>query len=285
MNSPTKDLSNETTDMVDRNNYVFGRSLPLQLKVHEIRKSIGSSEGRTCLDIGASNCMVSYYLRREGENWHTAVSGGKEAECFWEALEENVHEMEDGHLPFNEKMFDVVVIDNYLEKIEKPHEFVAECHKTLNPDGRLIIHSRHAKRAGITRLVDKALGLSPERRGLRRPGFTEPDLFRILKTGFDVHQVRSYSRFFVSMIESIVECGELRAQKKTGREQHAFPTRLYKAAGICYKVAYQLDLLLFLTRGHYLVATAKRRGWRTREAPILSDGRSIAEAVVSKAAR
>ncbi len=271
--------------MVERENYIFMRSLPLQMKVYELRKAIGSVEGGACLDTGASNCMVSYHLRREGEDWHTVVSGRERKECLSEALEENVHEMEDGHLPFNEKIFDVVVIDNYLEKIENPREFVAECHKALNPDGRLIIHARHAKKAGLTQLIDKALGMSPEKRGLQRNGFTEPELFSILKTGFDVHLVRSYSRFFVSMIESIVAFCELRAQKKKGGESPAFPDRLYKVAGICYKVAYQLDFLLFLTRGHYLIATAKRRGWRPREAPILSDGRSIAEAVVSKTLR
>ncbi len=285
MNLSTQDQNTETSAILERENYIFMRSLPLQLKVHELRKAIGSVEGGACLDTGASNCMVSYHLRRKGEDWHTVVPGREKAECFKEALEENVHEMEDGHLPFTEKMFDVVVIDDYLEKIENPHEFVAECHKVLNPDGRLIIHARHAKRAGLTRLVDKVLGLSPERRGLQRIGFTEPELFGILKTGFDVHQVRSYSRFFVSLLESIVAFGELRARKKKGGDGPGFPVRLYKTAGICYKVAYQLDFLLFLTRGHYLIATAKRRGWRTREAPILSDGRSIAEAVVSKTLR
>jgi hypothetical protein len=49
-----------------------------------------------------------------------------------------------------------------------------------------------------------------------------------------------------------------------------------------FGLAYQLDFLLFFSRGNYLIANAKRRAWLPRKTPVLSDGRSITEAVLSK---
>ncbi|MGQ9663098.1 MAG: hypothetical protein ACUVWX_12290 [Kiritimatiellia bacterium] len=60
--------------------------------------------------------------------------------------------------------------------------------------------------------------------------------------------------------------------------------RLFLGA-VLYTLAYQLDLLLFFTRGYYMVASAKRRAWRPRTAPVLSDGRSLSEVVLVRAPR
>ena len=48
------------------------------------------------------------------------------------------------------------------------------------------------------------LGLTFEKQGRVRPGYTESALFNILKDGFDVHHVRSYSRFFVEFVDAWV---------------------------------------------------------------------------------
>lgn len=280
MNSE-REPGNSTDQSVEWDSYVFKRSLPLQMRVHEIKRAIGSSENLVCMDVGSPNCMVSYYLRQDGGEWYTAVESGKGGR-FTEALDRNVHEIHDQSLPFENKMFDIVVVNNYLERVQDVESFVGECHRVLKPDGRLIVHAAHAKRGGLIRLLDKTLGLSAERRGRARMGFTESELFHILKTGFDVHWVRSYSRFFTALVEDVVAFGDIRSRRGGSQER---PERLHRVAGLCYRIAFQLDFLLFLTRGYCLIANAKRRSWRPREAPVLSDGRSIAEAVVSKAAR
>jgi hypothetical protein len=55
--------------------------------------------------------------------------------------------------------------------------------------------------------------------------------------------------------------------------------------GILYRLFYQLDLLLFFTKGHRMLAVAHRRAWRRRDTPVLVDGRTLSEAVLSKAGR
>jgi hypothetical protein len=114
-----------------------------------------------------------------------------------------------------------------------------------------------------------------------RPGYSESDLFRILKNGFDVHHMRSYSRFFLEFTDTIAQFLVRRArQSAEGTEKERLAT--YSTFHVLYGLAFQLDMLLFFTRGHHLIALAKRRAWRPRNAPVLVDGRSISEAVLSK---
>lgn len=282
MNGFFENGRNIAEDELNREQHIFKNSLPLQIRVHEIKRAMGDISQATCLDIGTPNCIVSYHLRKEGGVWHTAVSGSYKASCFASALDGNVHEIMESKLPFNNKTFDFVVVNDFLERTEDHDKFVSECHRILKPEGKLVIHAHHAKRSGLNSVFSALMGLSARKRGLVRYGYTESQLFAILKSGFDVQFVRSYSRFFVTLIETLEEKAQLKAARAGDGQDH-FPYRLYAVLGFFYRIAFQVDFLLFLTKGYYLIATAKRRGWRSREAPVLADGRSIAEAVVSAA--
>ena len=96
--------------------------------------------------------------------------------------------------------------------------------------------------------------------------------------------MRSYSRFFVQLI-NIITLFMARGLETRGPAAERKLMRIYSVMGPFYRIAYQLDMLLFFTRGYALVAVAKRRAWCPRNAPILNDGRSISEAVLSKALR
>jgi SAM-dependent methyltransferase len=196
--------------------------------------------------------------------------------------EEDVGVLSGEELPFEKKMFDAVVIVDFLERVRSDELFIEECHKVLKPDGRLILNVARVKPYSFVGLLRRMLGLTFEGRGLARPGYTETDLFRILKDGFDVHNMRSYSRFFVELTHTFVQFAESRGGTGDGREKGG--RRLYTVANVFYRVAFQLDMLLFFTRGFSLIASAKRRGWRPRKTPVLVDGRSITEAVLSRAA-
>ena len=123
-------------------------------------------------------------------------------------------------------------------------------------------------------------GVGPEARGWVRPGYTESQLFGILKHGFDVHQMRSYGKVLVETTDTISRALSARAASKENSE--ASLRRIAAVSGVILRIAYQMDMLLFLGRGFKLIVTAKRRTWRPRNAPILVDGRSISEAVLSR---
>jgi SAM-dependent methyltransferase len=186
-------------------------------------------------------------------------------------------------LPFKEKTFDAVVILGSLEDIHTDEAFIEECHRVLKTDGRLVINVPHIKDWSLINILRTVLGLTPEKRGMVRPGYTETDLFRLLKNGFDVHHMRSYSRFFLELADT-VSLFLVGRPGKGGEGEDKKRLRVYSMFSPLYWLAFQLDILLFFTRGHHLIALAKRRSWRPRNAPVLVDGRSISEAVLTKPA-
>ena len=262
---------------------MFKKSMPMQIKMHETLRSLGSTEGENGLDIGADNGMMSYHLRKRGGNWNTVVTSAAAAQSVRDVVKDNVYVLDKMALPFKEKTFDAVVILGNLENIQADDAFIEECHRVLKTDGRLILNVPHVKDWSLINILRAVLGLTPEKRGMVRAGYSESQLFGILKHGFDVHNMRSFSRFFLEFTDTVAQFLAGRPGKGVeGVEKRRL--KIYSVFSPLYWLAFQLDMLLFFTRGHHLIALAKRRAWRPRHAPVLVDGRSISEAVLTKPA-
>jgi len=260
---------------------VFQNTLPLQMCLEEVGRMIGSTDGLACLEIGTENGIFSRQLRRLGGTWQSVAANASLATSIATVLEDDVHVIDGNRLPFKRKLFDLVVVINFLERFEDDIAFIEECHKVLKPEGRLVVTTVRLGHWAPARGIRRVLGLTHENRGLARSGYTEPELFRVLKSGFDVHAVRPYSRFFVEATEAVLQ----RLTESNDPESAAADKgrrRRYRVAGFCYSIASQLDFLLLFSKGYRQIAIAKRRGWRPRKAPILVDGRSITEAVLSR---
>jgi len=268
---------------MDTGIFQFRHSVPLRVSLHETIKIAGSTAGLTCLDIGSPNGALSAFLRKQGGRWHSAVLTEEAEASVGAATEENVHRLVDRTMPFKRKSFDLVIIFDGLEGFHADEAFIEECHRILKPDGRLIVNVHHDKPVSMVRGLRSMLSTVRESPALVYAGYTESQLFSILKHGFDVHSMRSYSRFFVEFIHCIVTF-LMDSIPRDLPEADRKIRRIYLVASPFYWLASQLDLLIFFTRGHSLVASAQRRAWRPRNAPILVDGRSITEAVLSKAA-
>jgi len=257
---------------------LFRHALPCQLTLEEVARGLGAADGLRCLNVGDEAGLYAYHLRRRGGSWATAVLNEQEAVPARE-LVDDVYVMRDGRLPFEDKSFDRVVLINQLEAVNDDDLLVEECHRILNVDGKLIVNARNRKSWTFLSTLERTIGATAERRGLARPGYTETQLFNILKHGFDVSQMRTYTRFWVQFVRTLSR-GALHVP--LDGEALARLTRREALASPFYRLAYQLDLLLFSSRGFYLVCTARRRAWLPRKTPVLSDGRSISEAVLSR---
>jgi SAM-dependent methyltransferase len=271
-----------STPSVEEQAYLFRKSVPHQVRLQELVRALGDCEGLTCLEVGPDNGVFSLKMRKHGGAWQTVVWDEAVATSIGAVLGEKVHLFADGGLPFKKKLFDVVVVMDFLERFRDDTAFIEECHKVLKPDGRLVVIVNRIGSWRPIASVRGALGLTPQKRGFVRAGYTESELFRVLKSGFDVHVVRPYSRFFVELTEAVVTrlVERLRAGGEANRSRIA---RTYAVGSIFYHIAFHLDGLLVFSRGYYFVASAKRRAWRPRNAPVLVDGRSISEAVLSRA--
>ncbi len=272
---------------------LFSKSLLKQAKLREIVGLLGSTEGQTCLDIGGDNGVISYHLRKRGGTWTSVDMSEKAVESIRRLVGDRVELLAGPKLPFADGTFDAVVIIDMLEHLHEDYQFVAECHRVLKPTGRLIVNVPHVKRWAVLPPVRNLLGLTDERHGHVRPGYTQAQLFDLLKDGFDMQEAGTYSRFCVETLDTMIQL----AAKMTGkgketagakgvvldeedfrRMQKLF--RVYSALYPFFWLAAKLDLLLFFTQGYSLIARARRRQWRVRRTPVLADGRSIAEAAL-----
>ncbi len=255
----------------DFDGYIFRKSLPLQIELHEIQTALGNASDMACLEIGGTNAMFSYQLRRAGGQWHTLTMDEATARRLRDefAADADVMPAEDDRFP--KFTFDAVIVaGGILESQQAEGEFIRRCHRMLKSDGRLILCTERSKRFSLISLFRKLLPVSIG------TAYTESRLFGVLKNGFDVSNVRTYMRFFTTSVDIGVQALLRRHSGRTLEELQKF----YLIAGVFYWIAFQLDALLLFTRGHRLIAVAGRRGWRSREAPVLSDGRSISEAVL-----
>ena len=257
---------------------LFGRNLPMCVRLQEVLRALGKTEAQTCLQIGAENGPFSYLLRKLGGQWHSVVSSEESASAMKSFVDENVHVLSGEELPFKKMTFDVVVVVDHLHTAESDDAFVAECHRVMKQDGRLVVSTSRFKQMSPIRALRRLVGLSIGQGSNQFLGYSEGELFQILKHGFDVQSMRSYSRSCVEFTAVIVDSIARRLQRKGNKEGLM---RLYAIAGPVYWVCDQIDMLLFFVKGHSLIALAKQRTWREREAPVLVDGRAISEVVLS----
>ena len=277
-----QDLNKELSAQAEESVYLFEKNLPWRIQLQETISFLGNTSHQACLDIGAENPMISHYLREHGGNWKTALSSSEAAEAAAPLLGDDVQVMKGAVLPFEKKTFDVVVIlGDLLERVGSDCSLMEECNRVLKSSGRLIVHVNRRKSWSLANLTRNVLGQSFRKMGRKRAGYTEQELFHILKDGFDVHQVRTYSRLFLEITDAVVA---FLRKRMSGSEIEVSRkvVRLYSVANILYRLSDQLDMILFMSKGFRLVAGAKRRSWRSRRTPVLNDGRRISEAVLSK---
>lgn len=227
---------------------------------------LGPTAGLRCLDIGGADGGLGWFLRQQGGDWSSIESEESAQQALATLIGTPVRSLDEGRIPFDNEMFDVVVVADRLETRPDDEAFVRECHRVLKPAGRLIVHTSRASRAA--RAVSKSgeKGTQPA-----RAGYTEADLFMVLKDGFDVQDVQSYGRFFSAWADRL---------GWSFVEKSADPGRVVRWATFPVWLVSLLDGFLFFTRGRRLALRAKRRLWIPRNRPVLRDGRSIAEATL-----
>lgn len=94
----------------------------------------------TVLDIG---CGIGDFVRYRPQTVGTDVNSKAVAFCRSNGL--SVELMQPGQLPFGDSSFDGAVLDNVLEHLEQPEPLLAEIHRILRTDGRLVIGVPGAK--------------------------------------------------------------------------------------------------------------------------------------------
>ena len=260
----------------------------------ELLAMVGDFRGRRALYLSPGQAELGLLLQRQGGDWdfaHVVPLGAPRARTDSSS---SVACIEPGHpLPFQDGAYDLVVLIDLLHAVPNGQSIVAECHRVLKTDGKLVIQTLHTGVHFAMRTLDRIAGRSHSTE-VGCHGYNQARLFELLKDGFDLEAVRCYSKYFLEVADALFERMQrailpdpLRAESEQWTRTElgeayekalkwsvwTYPARLF--AGF-------LDLLCPFIRGRRLLARANRRSlWRPRRAPRLSDGRSIADAAIN----
>lgn len=268
---------------------LFSKSWPRRVRLREIVRMLGPMAGQTFLDL-TNDPAMSYCLRQadalSGGRWQTACLTERDVALTRELVGEGVSLLEGDRLPYDDGSFDAVIVCDLFETVADDERLVAECHRILKPSGRMIVNVSLFRRWSLMRaLWSLFCRTDPERPFVRR-GYSESELFAVLKNGFDMQERRAYAKFFTELLRLF--CNVMtgpRADRPDPRDEQSLRRlsrviAFYSAVYPFFLLGVGLDALLIFSRGYFLVARAKRRMWVPRRTPFLRDGRSIAEAAL-----
>jgi len=267
---------------------LFSRSLRRTRRMRRMEGLLGTMANSQCLEISSGDGVVGMRLRAQGGSWKTAATTPEAAASVAYAINEPVFPILEGTLPFEDQSFDMVVIADALKHIALDGGFIRECHRVLKTDGWVVISETCRRPASLVALLQRIFGVAPVARGAQRNGYSNRELYSILKDGFDVPETITYSN---GLLESTATLGEFiqklvtggpcwMVRKNAGQEDLYHYRKLHALAGFAYPLLWLLATLEFLP-GHKLLVKSRRRPWRPRTQPKLVDGRSIAEATIN----
>jgi len=250
---------------------LFRRSVLKQRKLAEITALLGPTDGRRCLDLGSDNGVVSLMLRRGGGRWASADLTEEAVASIRELVASDVHLVSGDRLPFPDREFDRVAVVDMIEHVPDDRAFVAELARITRPGGRLVVNTPHRRETVLRRVRDR-VGLTDEKHGHVRPGYTAEELRRLLEGSgsfaWDTH--RTYSRAFSELVDLAINLGVARLGKGHSRKgivvtgsdvaRHGNAFRAYSAVYPAVWAFSRLDVLIPWSPGYMLIAGANRLG-------------------------
>jgi SAM-dependent methyltransferase len=249
---------------------LFDRSVLKQAKFRQIESLLAEPTGKTNLDIGADNGVISYLLRQRGGVWHSADLDQRAVDSIKQLVGENVYRLDGARTPFPGRTFDQVVVVDYLEHILDDGAFARELERILRPGGQVIINVPHLKPGSLLNRLRHAIGLTDEWHGHVRSGYDLEGLRGLLGPGFVIERAVTYSRTFSELIDTGLNGLYVRMQNKQGpmsrkgtvvtqgdlrkhRKQFVLLSALYP---LLWTIA-KLDALLWFQAGYKLIVLAR----------------------------
>ncbi len=251
---------------------LFRRSVLKQAKFRRIESLLDEPAGRTNLDIGADNGVISYLLRQRGGRWYSADLDERAVDSIRQLVKDNVYQLSGAKTPFDDATFDQVVVVDYLEHIVDDGAFAEELQRIVKPGGSVIINVPHLKPGSLLNRFRHAIGLTDEWHGHVRPGYSAGQIGTLLGPGFSLDRVMTYSRAFSELIDTGLNGMYVRMGKKDGQPSRKGTVitqtdlRKHRKQFVLFSILYpvlwfvaKLDALLPFQAGYKLIVRARRR--------------------------
>jgi SAM-dependent methyltransferase len=183
---------------------VFDHSLKKRLKLDLLLRLAGELDGRACLLVtcGDNPGALNWHFRAAGGRWSWAEMEADRIPAMEGLLEENLHHASPDRLPFPDESFDLVVLIDVHEHLDRVDALNDEIRRVLVPGGQAIVTTP----SGDTRLplarLKRRLGMTPEVYGHTVQGYTLGELEQMMRdVGLLPDDRGAYSRFFTEGIE------------------------------------------------------------------------------------
>lgn len=254
---------------------LFNRSVLKQAKYGRVLELLDDPGGKTSLDIGADNGVISYLLRQRGGRWYSADLDAGAVASIRALVRDNVYQLKGSATPFPDRTFDQIVIVDFLEHIADDRGFVRDLARIIKPAGTVIINVPHLKRHSLLNRFRHRIGLTDEWHGHLRPGYSLAGLRQLLEPYFVIERSTTYSRTFSELIDTALNgvyqglarrrsasTGSskgtviTRADTEKHRKQFVLLSALYP---VLWTVA-KMDVLLPLQSGYKLIVRARLKG-------------------------
>ncbi|MGN6392921.1 MAG: class I SAM-dependent methyltransferase [Gemmatimonadales bacterium] len=256
---------------------LFRKSVLKQAKLDQVLRLLEDPAGKSNLDIGGDNGVISYLLRQRGGRWASADLDEATVAAIRQLVGTDVYRLDGPRTPFADQTFDQIVIVDYLEHIEDDQGFGRELARILKPQGTLIVNVPHVLAGSPLVRFRHRIGLTDAWHGHLRPGYTVASLEEVLGPAFRIERSVAYSRFGSELVDTLLNGAFELIRRRQGR--HGAPTGTGKGSVVTgsdvrrYRTQFRvlallypalrllasLDRLLPWHPGHKLIVRATRR--------------------------
>jgi len=195
---------------------LFRKSVLKQAKLSRILDMLDNPTGKSNLDIGADNGVISYLLRQRGGQWRSADLDARAVASIRQLVGTEVYQLDGATTPFADRTFDQVVFVDYLEHIPDDRAFARELERILKPGGHVIVNVPHLQPGSPLNRFRHRIGLTDEWHGHLRPGYTVESLRDTLGPRFRIERAVTYSRFGSELVDTALNGMYEAMRKRTG---------------------------------------------------------------------
>ena len=267
---------------------LFSVSLRRKNKLKKIKSYLNNVSDLKILEISSGDAVLSQKLMENHNNWTTVSINEESSKSLNYYLKNKTEIINNNKIPFSDGEFDLLIIIDCLKNVLDDYEFIQECHRVINNNCWVIISERKKYPGSLVALLQHIFKTKPISTGAIRNGYTSDQLYRILKDGFDVPEINSYSN---ALLETLAVFNDLIQRSffkipvwiisNYNKKEDLYRYRnLYNLSKLTYPLMWFFSKFNFLPN-HEMILKSRRRRWSPRRQPKLVDGRSIAEATIN----
>jgi SAM-dependent methyltransferase len=201
---------------------MFNRSIKKRKKVQALLQFVGNAQAKTCLLLtcGDNTGAMNYYFIQNGGNWFHADLQEENLASLKQLTHGRLAYMDVRGDCYKPASFDLIVVLDVLEHIRTDVAFMQRLQQALRPGGRVIVTVPNAGADLLANHIRNAMGMTPDKYGHVRGGYTVPELNHTLQqAGYRVVRDGGYSRIITELIELVINFVYVKVMNK-GNAQH-----------------------------------------------------------------